>query len=128
MNGNPVVQYDSLLEASRVLGFEAKGPAVLNGSLEEIIVIGKKALNLRYKDGSVFRKAKGSGDISGVSEPYPEVRESVLDGRRITEKGRDGRVFLVLWTDGTFSYSFHTPLGANSEAVRLLIESVTAAD
>ena len=52
-----------------------------------------------------LRKARGSGDISGDWNEYPEKVQLVLGDISAELRGEDGRYVLAVWESGGFAYS-----------------------
>ena len=59
-------------------------------------------------EGLRIRKAKGTDDISGDYNEYKNVETVKVGDYDVTEKGDEGNIFIVTWTDGTYSYAIDT--------------------
>ena len=97
---NPAVGYDRYEEAAKAVGFELDTPDLASASFT---VIGGSLFEISF-DGGYIRKAKGSDDISGDYNDYPDIKTETVDGKDVTFKGKDGKIFLLTWADGGFSY------------------------
>ena len=106
---NPFVDYDSLKEAEKAVGFEINAPESIDGYSEKLIsVMDGKMIQVIYINGDkqiCIRKEKGNEDISGDYTKYAEKKITDIDGVTITLKGGNGKYGNATWTADGYSYS-----------------------
>lgn len=125
----PMIKYESMQEAEKALGFSVLFSSVLGtGTITDIYTIDDKLLHLVLNNGLIYRMSKGSKDISGIYTNYPEVNEEKIGNYVVTCKGQHGRVFVILWTDGQYTFSMYTPYGVQPDRVKELVESLVEVD
>lgn len=107
---NPIVEYDNINEASKVLGFQPITPSYVpqGFKLESTSLISDEILQLVYtdKDGNeiCYRTAKGSDDISGDYNTYSIKKETEINKVKISLRGKD-KINGAVWNNNGFTYS-----------------------
>lgn len=93
------------------LPFEARetGYIYLGDGLAEIWYFGANEERLDY------RKSVGAEDNSGVYLDFDRVQEVESNGVKVTLKGDENRVYLILWQKDGFSYSIYAEEGIPAE-------------
>lgn len=81
----------------------------LGDGLAEIQYYGAEEERLDY------RKATGEEDNSGVYLDFERVQEEEIDGVKVTVKGDEDRIYLILWQKDGFSYSIYDEEGIPAE-------------
>jgi len=133
---NPFVDYESLEEAEAATGFELQVPdapegydtvlyRVMNSSMIEVIWMSSDDEDA--VEAYRIRKEAGDGDISGDYNEYSEVSTVESDGRTVTMKGSDGKVFVMTWTDDGYTYAMDIDMngeGLSQEAAMELAANV----
>ena len=110
---NPLVSYDSIDDAAKVLGFKPNTPSYIPAGFncEDISTIGNELLQVIYtdKDGSriSYRTAKGDEDISGDYTTYSVNKEVNVNGMAVVLHGND-KIAGATWTNNGFSYAVLT--------------------
>lgn len=106
---NPFVDYASMEEAEKVVGFTLAAPEALDGfSHKTIQVMRDSMLQVIFSeenDRLVIRKEAGDGDISGDYNNYARVETVSVGERLITMKGGDSGIQVAIWTDGEYTYA-----------------------
>lgn len=119
---NPASGYSTLAEAEEVTGFPLECPAEFREwAASEINVIANIITDVTYTaaDGKTamhIRKAEGSDDISGDYNAYEFEKEIEAGGKTVTVKGNNDLCYLMIWTEGGYSYSVN------------LVEGISTAD
>lgn len=127
---DPFADYDSLADAAAAAGFELTAPEEIDGSPRrtvQVMTTDPKMIQIFYGDGDsrlCVRKAVGSGDISGDYSVYPQVGTADVDGLSVTEKGRDDRVMVAVWSDGGYTYAVVSDAGMSAGDAAALIQSI----
>ena len=121
---NPIVEYSAPFLAERALNFQILLPSGFGRAIEKILVINNEVLDLRLSNGLSYRMARGTEDVSGVYQSFPEVSEIEGDPYTMTMKGCYGKVFVATWTDGEFTFSFHTPYGIQPDEIKKMVASL----
>lgn len=126
---NPLVNYSTLDEARKAVGFTFAVPETLPDGyqMKEIIVISNNLAKISYLNGDnqiTYRTAKGNADISGDYNVYDKVKTIPVGNTQITVKGKDDSINLATWTkDGTsFSLSFDVPI--NEKTLSTIIDGI----
>lgn len=116
---NPVVEYETLSDAEKAVGFTFTAPESFDDySDRSVQVIGGKIAQITFRNEHdqrlVLRKAAGDEDISGDYNAYPQISEVDWEDRSATLKGEGDRFRVALWTAGdyTFSVTSDEPLSA----------------
>lgn len=116
---NPIQAVESTGELAKYLGYAPALPTnVPEGySVSSCTVIDGKLAEVNYSSGESevsYRTARGSDDVSGDYNEYPETAVSGA----YTLRGADGAVSLVVWTDGVSSFSLSfSPAVPDSDAL-----------
>lgn len=125
---NPFVDYQTLAEAQKAVGFPMQLPEKINTfAKDSISVMSERMIQVIYRKGAddiFIRKATGSDDISGVYENY-EKTEKVTAGSVQAELRGDGtKVYVAVWTDETYAYSIYASAGMPVSEMTALIRQV----
>ena len=132
MVGNGMVEVDSLAELSQVLGFSV--PEIKNIPFEVTSTVYTNGWNefaqVEYQGGNqteseevLFRKAKGTDDISGDYNVYTDVKEITVNETAVTLKGENGQYSLAIWQQDGFTYSLSYEPGGREDAFVMMIQS-----
>lgn len=116
---NPFQPCDTMSDAEKVAGFEL----ILPKTADKLEAVENEMIQALYgKDGSdmLIRKAHASGNISGDYNEYSQIK--IVDG--ITLKGKDGKFFLALWTNGKYSYSISVGSALSQADIMALADGV----
>ena len=111
---NPFVEVKTLDEAYKIAGFNLSVPTTYGDYKKQVIqAIEDDMVEVIYfndtdNEGLRIRKAKGTDDISGDYNEYKNVETVKVGEYDVTEKGDEGNIFIVTWTDGTYSYAIDT--------------------
>ena len=123
------VQCNSIFEAGQMTGLDVKLLAALRSdSISEIGVIDNALVQIQYKDGILYRTAKGNEDISGDYTNYKDVKEFDINQFHAVANGCCNHFFLSTWTDGECSYSMKIPHGATLDNLKELLGSICPVD
>lgn len=83
------------------------------------IYLGDGLAEIRYcgteEERLDYRKSAGAEDNSGVYLDFDRVQEEEMDGVKVTLKGDEDRVYLILWQKDDFSYSIYVEEGISAE-------------
>ena len=125
-----VVAYNSVAEATAVLGFNHQLPATLqqNATLTGVNVLDGRVFEMTYvmgKDTVVYRTAQGSDDISGVYETYAYSGTEEATGVLRTYSGvTEDVISLAGWANGDYTYAVIASSGVDADTMRSIAESV----
>lgn len=72
----------------------------------------------------LYRKARGTEDVSGDYNIYSEVQTAAIGGREVTLKGENGQIFLALWQENGCSCALSVTAGLGQEAMVQLLQSL----
>ena len=117
---NPVVEYKTYNEASKAAGFDLDTPDLAS---VDYSVISGQIFQITSKD-TYIRKAKGSDDISGDYTDYLETKSETVSGKDVTLKGENGKINLITWADGGYSYCVGFKSGVSRAEADLYIQWV----
>ncbi|MDO4847537.1 MAG: hypothetical protein Q3968_05350 [Clostridiaceae bacterium] len=119
---NPVVGYQTLEDAEKAVGFDITVPSDIKQVINYSVISGS-ILEIEFK-GGYLRKAKGSEDISGDYNTYENSDTLNSGGKQYAIKGNGGKISLVTWADGGFTYCLSFENGADSNDVVKLLEGI----
>jgi hypothetical protein len=127
--GNPFTDYDSLAAAEQASGITVAAPESYGGyTATDFRAEGREMIEIIYRDGSGkegfrIRKATGTDDVSGDYNDYSEDRSiEAKDGTTLRLRGDGGKVSVITWTDGTYSFAIDAedqPFASADEAKTL---------
>lgn len=126
---NPLVNYKTLDEARKAVGFSFAVPTNLptNYEMKDIIVISNNLAEIFYQQDNqeiLYRAAKGNEDISGNYTVYEEVKTVTVGNTKVTVKGKSGLINLATWTKDGISYSLDFDEACDLKSVTSIIESI----
>lgn len=126
---NPLVNYNTLDEARKAVGFSFTVPTSIpaNYKMKDIIVISNDIAEIFYKKDDkkiLYRTAKGNSDISGDYTIYEEVKTAMIGNTKVTVKGNGGLVNLAIWTKDGISFSLNFDEACDLKSVSSIIESI----
>lgn len=119
---NPVVGYQTLEDAEKAVGFDITVPDDIKQFIN-YSVIADSILEIEFK-GGYLRKARGAEDISGDYNTYKNSDVLNSNGKQYSVKGNGGKISLVTWTDGDFTYCLGFKNGADNNDVIKLLEGI----
>lgn len=133
MIGNGMVEVDSLEELSQALGFSV--PEINNIPFEVTNTVYTNGWNefaqVEYQGGSqteaeevLFRKARGTDDISGDYNTYADIKEVTVNDTTVTMKGENGTYRLAIWQQDGFVYSLSYEPGGSEDVFVAMIQEI----
>ena len=131
MVGNGMVEVDSLAELSKSIGFSV--PEVKSIPFEVTSTVYTNGWNefaqVEYQGESqdeavLFRKARGTDDISGDYNTYSDVTEVTVNEVFVTLKGNEGQYKLAIWQQDGFAYSLNYEPGGSENVFVEMIQRV----
>ena len=108
---------------SEAAGFSIENLEQLPFTVQETnyIYLGDGLAEIRYsgteEERLDYRKSAGEEDNSGVYLEFDSVQEAEVSGTKVTLKGDETYVYLILWQKDGFSYSVYTEEGIPTEDV-----------
>ena len=110
---NPFVEYDTIEEAEKAVGFDLSVPESIDGLSERIIRVDSEdqLIEVIYQNGQDedqeirIRKAVGTDEISGDYNDYSQSRTLDVDGIAVTVKGDDDLITVATWARDPYVYS-----------------------
>lgn len=126
---NPFQDCATLADAQKLAGFAFQVPDTVTGYADRSIsAIANDIIQLRYdnqKDQSVLlRKAAGTEDVSGDYNTYDQVKTVTVKEKSVTMKGRDGKVFVAVWTQNGYSFAIDSDAGLSTDVVTALVQAM----
>lgn len=125
---NPFVTCQTLEQAEALAGFSAPLPQMWGGwELTGLRAVEGAMLEMDYQLGDAVihvRKAPGSGDISGDYTSYPDAAVQEVAGHQMTVRGEGETIYVVLWTEGEYTYAVTSSQGVKGDTLKLLAESL----
>ena len=126
--GADIIEVDSADALSAAVGFEVKDIDLpFTPEQTEYISYWHELAEINYTgEGKTarYRKAAGTENCSGDYNVYTDVTKLEANGTTATLKGDDGQYTLVIWTDGSYSYSLSLSDGLSLSDWQVLIDSV----
>lgn len=131
MVGNGMVEVDSLAELSKSIGFSVPEVKCIPFEVTSTVYTNgwNKFAQVEYQGKSqdeavLFRKARGTDDISGDYNTYSDVTEVTVNEVSVTLKGDDGQYKLAIWQQDGFAYSLNYEPGGSENVFVEMIQSV----
>jgi hypothetical protein len=126
---NPLVEYNTLDEARKAVGFEFGIPSVLPDGYktDKFIVISNDLAEIfLIKDSNkiLYRTAKGKNDISGDYNTYTKVNTIKHDNVEITTKGSENAIKLATWSKEDISYSLSFDEAVSEKVLLSIFDSI----
>lgn len=126
---NPFAEFETLKEAVEDTGVDLEIPDSFNGSAKYVYRVMNhemvEVICFDENDNEVarIRKAKGSDDISGDFNEYPDV---TMDNslRNITFKGRDGKYVLAVWQEKDHTFAVSVAEGKTLDEMQELLKLI----
>ena len=126
--GADIIEVDSADALSAAVGFEVKDIDLpFTPEQTEYISYWHELAEINYTgEGKTarYRKAAGTENCSGDYNVYTDVTKLEANGTTATLKGDDGQYTLVIWTDGSYSYSLSLSDGLSLSDWQTLISSI----
>ena len=123
---NPFMEYGSLGDAEKAVGFDFTVPEGINGTAEYVYRVMNGEMmeiicrNAAGEEVARFRKAKGSDDISGDYNEYSDVRtDNSL--KNITYRGENGMFTGAIWVEGEYTFALSLAEAMTLEQVGVII-------
>lgn len=95
--------------------------AAVSESTEITQTDGNAALGDDNRDQLLLRKALGTDDISGDYNAYSEEQSLSINNTDVTLRGDDGKIYVITWTDGTYSYAIDSDAGLDLDTAKDLV-------
>lgn len=126
---NPIVEYKTLEEAQKAVGFDFKAPEEVTGfENKNISVISNELIQIIYSNDNnevCVRKAKGSDDISGDYNVYKNIKTEKINDCDVTLRGENDKIGSAVWTKGEYSYSVYADgEGLDIDTVKNIINNM----
>ncbi len=127
---NPFTDHDKLADAEAesgvsltlpeaIVGYKAKDyRAAKDLKMTEVLYFDRTENELR------IRKAEGNEDISGDYNDYAEISSHAIDGKAVTMKGHDGKIYLAVWEKDGYSYSVSSDEGFSLAMMSNLVREI----
>lgn len=125
---NPFVDCESMEDAKKIAGIDMEVPDEITGYDKAVIqAVENDVIQVIYESGEdriLIRKAAGSEDISGDYNVYEKETEYTVDNVTITCKSNDNKNYVIMWTDGDFTYAIDSDAGIDEELTQQLVKLV----
>lgn len=124
---NPLTEHETLADLAKTVGFDVTLPTLDKAYKETAFIdISGTIADVRFADGEdtiIFRKAKGSDDISGDNKTYKENKTIAVKDVSVSVKGNDG-INTATWQKDGFTYSFSSDKAMTQDALVKAIENL----
>ena len=128
---NPWADCDTAADAAALAGFDFTVPEELfdGASNKTIQAVESEMIQVIYSDANGneigrVRKGAGSEDVSGDCNDYAENETADVGGVSVQLRGTDGKVFVMTWTSGNFTYSVTTTNGMARDAALGMVSAL----
>lgn len=129
---DPFVEYSSVDEAVKAVGFDFSFPETIDGYSDRVIRVDSESgmIEVVYKnsdDAEIrIRKAIGTEDISGDYTKYAQENAVTVGALNVTMKGANDSVSVATWASGGYTYSIgaYAQAGISVDVMTRLITSV----
>lgn len=124
---NPLTEHETLADLAKTVGFDVTLPTLDKAYKETAFIdISGTIADVRFADDEdtiIFRKAKGSDDISGDNKTYKENKTIAVKDVSVSVKGNDG-INTATWQKDGFTYSFSSDKAMTQDALVKAIENL----
>lgn len=115
---NPMIEYETIDEAIKVLGFDFNALVAIpeDYELSNIFVIDKTLVEINYSNNDneiSLRAGQANYDISGNYNNYSQKKVLKISDNDVTIKSDNDKIYLVSWKIGDVSYSMTIKNGLN---------------
>ena len=107
--------YDTFEEANNAADFNLEYSDRLCGDIPTGYNANSSTIEVQYGNSGFIRKTLGVNDNSGNSKDYDLTAEQDVDGRKVTFKGKNEKIYLAVWNYNNFAYTIE--LNENGEGV-----------
>lgn len=128
---NPWADCDTAADAAALAGFDFTVPEELfDGASNKTIQAAQgEMIQVIYSDANGneigrVRKAAGNDDVSGDYNDYAENETADVGGVSVQLRGTDGKVFVMTWTAGDFTYSVTVENGMAHDAALGMVSAL----
>lgn len=120
---NPMREYDSITALQQAVDFPIVVPQGLrNKTISHLFTISQTIVDIRYTDGTMYRMAKGSEDISGDYNMYNATDSWTAGAIKVMARGDQGIYKSFIWQDGSYTYALSLPQGITKAAFMKLMQ------
>ncbi|WP_315074655.1 stalk domain-containing protein [uncultured Clostridium sp.] len=125
---NPVVNYDTIEEAQKILKYKITVPKELLGkyNIKYINTISRDLFQICYVSNQgdiLFRMGQGTEDISGDYNNYKTNNTININGSNVKLKGDDNLVKVAVWSANNMSYSISVNSGMTQDDIIKIVKS-----
>ncbi len=124
---NPLTEHKTLAELEKTVGFAVTLPTVDQAyAATAFIDIAGETADVRFTSGAdeiMFRKAKGTEDISGDYNTYKETKTVTVKDVAVTVKGNDG-IHVATWQKDGFTYALSSTQTLTEDALIAMIDGL----
>ncbi len=124
---NPLTEHETLADLEKTVGFDIALPTVdKTYAATTFIDIAGETADVRFTSGEdeiMFRKAKGTEDISGDYNTYKINKTLTVKGISVAVKGNDG-VNTATWQKDGFTYALSSDQALTEDALTAMINGL----
>lgn len=124
---NPLTEHGMLEDLVKTVGFDVTFPSFENSyKATDYIDISKETADIRFSDGKneiIFRKAKGTEDVSGDCNTYSSNKTIKIKNTDVKVRGNNG-VNTATWQKDGFTYSLSFETAVSEADLTKCIENI----
>ena len=121
VSNDTIKSYDTIEEANEAADFTLEASDRLCGVPATDYKSDRTTVEVYYGNAGYIRKTTNEAN-SGKSD-YPEVNEQNFNGREVTLKGEDGKIFIAEWDENNFAYTISLNEGVEADEMADYIDA-----
>ena len=124
--GGSEVSYSSIEEANNAADFNLEHSDRLCGYPATDYSANSSTIEVHFGEHSYIRKTRGVNDNSSNSKNLTETSEAEINGRKVTFKGKDKKIYLATWNHNNFAYTISLDENGSGADVEEMTEYIEA--
>lgn len=97
--------YSSIEEANKAADFNLEHSDRLCGYPASEFEANSSTIEVKFDEAGIIRKTLGVTDNSGSNSSLKESSEENVNGRKVTFKGKNDKIYLATWNYNNFAYT-----------------------
>ena len=125
-NSGAEQSYSSIEEANSAASFNLEHSDRLCGNVATGFEANSSTIEVQFGEAGYIRKTLGVTDNSGKNADFDETSEAEIKGKKVTFKGKNGKVYLAVWTYNNFAYTVSLNENGNGVSIEEMTEYIEA--
>ena len=126
VKSSPQSSFESIEEANKAAVFNLEHSDRLCGYPATGYEANSSTIEVKFGTVGIIRKTLGVTDNSGNSSEYSETSEKEVNGKTVTLKGKDGKIYIATWNYNNFAYTISLDESTGGVPAEEMIEYIEA--